>query len=393
MQCSWFLIFKKIKANHLIHTSKYGSASFWSVFTGHLVDTFSLSVLKTMTSMIGITSINANLNLNLDLRKYYIFNNNIKTFDLNSVFLLMGCNPQVDSPILNMKLRQIKYKYKKRINVGYVGSKLLINYSMVHLGLKTSSMMQLFYGKSFFCKIISKINNVVCLYSVGLSYLLNHNLPVTLDLLSIFLRKHNFIQNHLSIYTSDVSLHELGVNSYYYYKSTFIRKFKAKFFLFLGVDYNNMCLSGIDNYVIYNGHHANVGVSVANVILPSNLYVENTCFFLNCEGRLMVSNVAITKKKKIVNNESVIYNLFNFLCEGEGLLVNLRRVFLLFFYKTSFFFTKYKYVVKTYIQGSTSCFFSDTVLSVTNDFYNMDVISKSSYYLVQLRNQETSLNF
>jgi len=358
---------------------------------------FSLSTLKTLSSVLGINTININLNLNIDLRKYYLFNNNIKTFDFNNVFLILGMNPKVDSPILNMKLRQIKYKYKKQINICYIGNKMMLNYSLTHLGITSNTLMSLLYGKSFFCKIIKKIHNVICLYSIGFSFLTNNNLPVTLDLLSWFL-KTTFIHNYITLYASDVSIYELGMTSYYYNKSTFINKQQTTMLYLLGVDYNNMSIDNTKKFVMYHGHHANIGVANASVIMPSNLYIENTCFFMNCEGRFMVSNVAITKKQKINNTESVLFNLFSYLYNKTKFNIHIKRLFILFFYKTNFFFTKYKYTVKTYLNllkhiGICAVYSSNSVFTIANTFYNMDVLSKSSYYLVQLYTQEQNLNF
>ena len=81
-------------------------------------------------------------------------------------------------------------------------------------------------------------------------------------------------------------------------------------------------------------------------MLPSNTFIENTSFFLNCEGRMFVSNVAVHKKKKICNTESVLYNFFSYLFYKRCDCVNIKRIFMLFFYKNTLFFTKYKYIFK-----------------------------------------------
>lgn len=270
------------------------------MFTGNLVDLFTLNILKTISSAFGINNININLNLNIDLRKYFIFNNNIKTFELNNVFLILGSNPKIDSPILNMKIRQIKYKFHKKINICYIGSKLLINYSLIHLGININSFINILYGKSFFCNIIKKIYNIICLFSIGFNFFFNNFLSISLDMLSFFLKKQNFIYSYITLFSSDVSIYELGIISYYYTKSIFINNVNAKLYYFLGVDYNNMYLNNNYKYNIYHGHHGNIGVLNSNIILPSNNYIENTCFFLNCEGRFFVSNTATTKKKKLI---------------------------------------------------------------------------------------------
>ena len=81
--------------------------NFFSIYTGHLVDLFSIYLLKYCSFLFGINHLNLNLNLNLDLRKYYLFDNSIKSLELNNVFVFLGTNPKVDSPILNLKIRNL----------------------------------------------------------------------------------------------------------------------------------------------------------------------------------------------------------------------------------------------------------------------------------------------
>lgn len=374
--------------------------NFLYMYTGNLVDFFTLHVLKSISSVFGINNINVNLNINLDLRKYFIFNNNVKTFELNNVFLILGTNPKVDSPILNMKIRNIKYKYNQKIYICYIGSKLLINYKLLHLGINSISLLNMLYGKNFFCKIFKSVYNIICLYSIGFNLVLNNYLLLTLDTLSFFLKNQNFIYNYISLFSSDVSLYELGITSYYFTKSIFINNSKPSMLYLLGVDYNNMLLKNCNNnkFTIYHGHHGNTGLYNSNIIIPSNLYIENTCFFLNCEGRFFVSNVAITKKRKTNNNESILYNLFNFLFNKKKSNKYLKRIFILFFYKNSFFFTKYKFINKINLSilktfSNINLFYTKCLFTVKNSFFNMDVFSKSSYYILKIKEKERLYNF
>lgn len=396
--CSWYSIFNKIKLYYNINYNTSFNNNFFHIYTGNLVDFFTLHVLKSISSVFGINNINLNLNLNLDLRKYFIFNNNIKTFELNNVFLILGTNPRVDSPILNMKIRNIKYKYNQKINICYIGSKLLINYKLLHLGINSNTLLSMLYGKNFFCKILKSVYNIICLYSIGFNLIVNNFLLLTLDTLSFFLKNQNFIYSYISLFSSDVSVYELGITSYYFTKSIFINNEKPSMLYLLGVDYNNMSLTNDNKFTIYHGHHGNTGLYNSNIIIPSNLYIENTCFFLNCEGRFFVSNVAITKKRKTNNNESILYNLFNFIFNKKKTKNNLKRIFVLFFYKNSFFFTKYKFINKINLSISNTLnhinlFFTKSFFTIKNSFFNMDVFSKSSYYILKIKEKEKYFNF
>lgn len=374
-----------MKLYYNLNYNSLGNNNFFSVFTGHLVDTFSLYLLKHCTFLFGINHLNLNLNLNVDLRKYYFFNNSMKSLELNNIFFFLGTNPKVDSPILNLKIRNLKFKYNKQINVCYIGSKVLLNYSFMHLGLHMNTMIKLFLGKSFFCKTIDNFYNIIFFFSVAMKQ--NNNFSFLMDLASFFLKKKNFIFNYLTLFSSDVSLHELGIVSYYYTKSNYILNNDIKMCYLLGLDYNNMVLN--DHILkIYHGHHGNIGLKFSDIVLPSTTFIENNNFYINCEGRFFVSNLAITKKKKMSYNESILYNLFNFFFTGKKENVQLINIFIFFFYKLPFFFTKYKYSNKLYLTLATSLkklYFSNNFITILHNYYSTDVISQSSYYLSKLK--------
>ena len=292
---SWYLVFFKIKLYYNLYYNLKHNNSFFSVFTGNLCDTFSLYILKYSALTLGINNINTSIPKNIDLRKYYFFNNNIKSLDLNNVFLFLGTNIKTDSPILNLKIRNLKYKYNQKVKLCYIGNKVLLNYSFIHLGINTNSLLLLLLGKSFFCKTINFFNNIIFFRST--TFKLSTNYSLLLDVLSYYLLKKNFIFNHLSLFASDISLYELGIVSFYYTKSNFIKNNDIKLCYLMGVDYNNFKLS--ENILtIYQGHHGNIGLQKASILLPSNTFIENNNFFINCEGRFFVANLVITKKKK-----------------------------------------------------------------------------------------------
>ena len=47
------------------------------------------------------------------------------------------------------------------------------------------------------------------------------------------------------------------------------------------------------NFVIYQGHHGDEGAKSANVILPSTSYVEKNATYVNTEGRVQQTKMAI----------------------------------------------------------------------------------------------------
>jgi NADH dehydrogenase/NADH:ubiquinone oxidoreductase subunit G len=62
-------------------------------------------------------------------------------------------------------------------------------------------------------------------------------------------------------------------------------------------------------FIVYQGNTAEVGVTYANVILPSKNHLEKSGYYLNCEGNLMYSTNIINTDYKSVTDEYIIYSL------------------------------------------------------------------------------------
>lgn len=67
----------------------------------------------------------------------------------------------------------------------------------------------------------------------------------------------------------------------------------SKFIYLLGADDINPSEIPKDSFVVYQGHHGDVGASVANVILPGAAYTEKSGTYINTEGRAQLTRAAV----------------------------------------------------------------------------------------------------
>ena len=86
---------------------------------------------------------------------------------------------------------------------------------------------------------------------------------------------------------------------------------KIKFVYLLGVDevnhdYNN-------SFVVYQGHHGDVGAQKADVILPGSAYTEKSGIYLNLEGRLQISERAVFPPGEAKEDWTIIRALSEYL--------------------------------------------------------------------------------
>jgi NADH dehydrogenase (ubiquinone) Fe-S protein 1 len=67
---------------------------------------------------------------------------------------------------------------------------------------------------------------------------------------------------------------------------------KPKFIFLLGADEIKPDDIPKDAFVVYQGHHGDVGASFADVVLPGSAYTEKSATYVNTEGRTQVTRAA-----------------------------------------------------------------------------------------------------
>lgn len=71
---------------------------------------------------------------------------------------------------------------------------------------------------------------------------------------------------------------------------------KPKVLFLLGADDNKITRENLpsDCVVIYQGHHGDVGATIADIVLPGSAYTEKQGTYLNAEGRAQQTLTAVT---------------------------------------------------------------------------------------------------
>jgi hypothetical protein len=114
---------------------------------------------KLFCTYFGMPYINTHVNKSADLRLDYIVSVSLSTlFSEGNVFLLVGLNLKMESPILNIRLKNVSVETYLDVQIGYIGTSIVLNYPYIHLGFGSSAVCSLFYGKSFFCNSIIDAN-------------------------------------------------------------------------------------------------------------------------------------------------------------------------------------------------------------------------------------------
>lgn len=71
---------------------------------------------------------------------------------------------------------------------------------------------------------------------------------------------------------------------------------KPKVLFLLGADDNQITRDKLpaDTVIIYQGHHGDVGATIADIVLPGSAYTEKQATYLNAEGRAQQTLAAVT---------------------------------------------------------------------------------------------------
>ncbi len=76
----------------------------------------------------------------------------------------------------------------------------------------------------------------------------------------------------------------------------------------LGADENAISRSDLpsDAFVVYQGHHGDVGAEIADVVLPGAAYTEKSATYVNTEGRAQQTQFVVAPPGKAREDWKII---------------------------------------------------------------------------------------
>lgn len=291
MPISWLEAFLEIEKH--ISSSLSNSAA----FVGPLVDSESLIVLKDLFNSFGSNNVISTSNLSSlqgDLRFNYISNTNFVNLENSDLCLLLGTDLRVEAPLLNTRLR--KNVIVRKLEIYTIGSSLDLTYNHIHLGNSLETVKEIAEGKHYFCQILKKAKKPSII--IGQNYLEHHNYKALLSLLQEIGNHTALVSNQwngfnvIHNYASSVAALDLGYMSY----GNYLNKSKniLDFTYLIGVD-DEAIVKNIRNqskFIVYQGHHGDIGALYADLILPGSAYTEKNSIFVNMEGRPQKTKMA-----------------------------------------------------------------------------------------------------
>ncbi len=268
-----------------------------AAIVGDQADCESIFVLKELMTLLNVGNIDCRQKgerLEVGTRASYIFNTSISGIDEADACLLIGCNPRLEAPVLNARLR--KRWIGSGLKVGLVGVAADLTYPLEHLGFNPSVLREILEGRHPFRKVLDDADKpMLILGSAAISRpdgsAIMKLAKEIADLTGMVCEGWNGF-NFLHTAASRVGALDIGFVPRDPNKSINDILQDAELVYLLGADEIDPSLLK-DPFVVYQGHHGDLGAHSADVILPGAAYTEKSGTYVNTEGRVQRGTRAV----------------------------------------------------------------------------------------------------
>lgn len=273
-------------------------ANEFKAVAGHLVETESLVAMKDFANRLNSDNLaldqpggNSPLAHGIDVRSNYLFNSKIYGVGETDALLLVGTNPRYEAAVLNSRIR--KRWMNSDLEIGVVGESFKSTFEFIHLGNDLTALKRTLSG-DFGAKLAAAKRPMIIVGSAATEH------P---DAKAIFEAVGSFVERYTSKFNnadwhgynllqraaSRAGAYEVGFTT----PSLEVANTKPKIVWLLGADE----ISASDDvpkdaFVIYQGHHGDIGAQLADVVLPGAAYTEKSGTYVNTEGRVQMTRVA-----------------------------------------------------------------------------------------------------
>ena len=257
---------------------------------GDLCDAESMLALKDLMIALGSTNLDCRQDgarLDGSRRDFYIFNTTIAGIEDADAILLIGTNPRREAPVLNARIR--KRWLAAGIPIGLVGSESDLTYRVHQLGsgptalngdiLRDAKKPMIIVGQAALAR-----PDGAAVLAASWRLLANSG--------TLTAEWHGF--NVLHTAAARVGALDLGFVPGTHGKSLAqMMNGGVDVLWLLGADEFDTSLIDANTFVIYQGHHGDVGAARADVILPGAAYTEKQGTYVNTEGRVQRGFLAV----------------------------------------------------------------------------------------------------
>ena len=267
-----------------------------AALAGDMACTESMLALKELMISLGCDNLDCRQDgarLEATDRSQYLFNTTIEGLEEADVVLLVGTNPRWEAPLVNARIR--KRYLRGGLKVYHIGEAHDLTYPVEELGNDPAILEQIARGKHEVFDVLSKAKKPVIILGSGA---LAREDGESILKAAHYLATHAGVVkkgwngfNVLHMAAARVGGLDIGFVPQGDHGRGIVRvvgglqQGEIDVLYLLGVDEIDTSFFGKDAFVIYQGHHGDIGAERADVILPGAAYTEKNATYVNMEGR------------------------------------------------------------------------------------------------------------
>eukprot|EP00302_Diacronema_sp_CCMP2436_P023218 CAMPEP_0179926746 /NCGR_PEP_ID=MMETSP0983-20121128/7947_1 /TAXON_ID=483367 /ORGANISM="non described non described, Strain CCMP 2436" /LENGTH=764 /DNA_ID=CAMNT_0021830401 /DNA_START=10 /DNA_END=2304 /DNA_ORIENTATION=+ len=256
-------------------------------FAGSLADAESMIALKDLCNSFNSDSVFCDVpaGLSSDCRAAYTLGSGIAGVEEADAVLLLATNLKTEAPLLNARLR--KRVFHDGVRVAAVGPNVPLTYEYEHLGDSVKQLLELANGTHPFCKVLASAKRPLVLVgsgafertdAAGISWAIRKLVTSVPSLLQPDWNGFGTVQpTAAAVGALDLGLMPIA--------PAVADAAPFELVYLLGYDAVDLDRLSPDAFVVYQGHHGDLGAETADVILPGSAYTEKVGTFANMEGR------------------------------------------------------------------------------------------------------------
>ncbi len=273
-----------------------------AAIAGDQCDAESMLALKDLMAGLGSANLDCRQDgakLDPGRRAGYLFNTTIAGIEQADAVLLVGSNPRLEAPMINARLR--KRYLMGGLRIGLIGEAADLTFGYDYLGAGPETLQQIVAGAGDFAEVLRAAERPMIV--VGIGALARPDGAAVLGLARKVADTCGMVRdgwngfNVLHLAAARVGALDLG----------FVpgeggrgveeildgaTKGEVELVYLLGADEIDMARLG-QAFMVYQGHHGDVGAHRADVILPGAAYTEKNGTYVNTEGRVQLARLAV----------------------------------------------------------------------------------------------------
>ncbi|BGP13386.1 hypothetical protein JCM10213_008545 [Rhodosporidiobolus nylandii] len=267
---------------------------------GSLADSESLVALKDLVNRLGSDNTTTDSLLSqlppahgVDHRGNYTFGSSIAGVEYADRVLLIGTNPRHEAAIINARLRKTWLRHET--DCALIGEQFDSTFGYDHLGADLNAVKEVLSGKAGnWAKQLKDAKRPMIV--VGSAVAEHEDGAKVYAEVAKFVEanKEKFVNdewvgyNVLQRAASRTAAYDIG-----FVPSASSATTSPKFVYLLNADDFSPESIPRDAFVVYQGHHGDVGAQYADVVLPGCAYTEKSVTWVNTEGRTQLGRAAV----------------------------------------------------------------------------------------------------